>query len=145
MEKKLSSGDRREPDNFFGRRAKPEARRWGGWAKPKGEPTSQRRAPQPKSESTNSGFETKNEPHDKRNQRSANQAPRERRPAHAREGHEDSTGTSAPQPREPRAPRNQRTESQPKNGRAAAVAPEGDNPKGTRQQQGIARGGTTKK
>lgn len=84
-------------------------------------------------------------PHDKRNQRSAKQAPRERRPALAREGHEDSTGKSEQRPREPRAQRNQRTESQAKNGRAAAVAPEGAKTEGTRNQQRSARGGKTRR
>ena len=143
--KNLNRSTEGRPTIQFGRRAKPVARRWEGWAKPKGEPTSQRRAPQQQSESTNSGFETKNEPHDKRNQRSANQAPRERRPALAREGHEDSTGKSEQRPREPRAQRNQRTESQAKNGRAAAVAPEGAKTEGTRNQQRSARGGKTRR
>lgn len=126
-------GERSEPQSALGERSEQKS------------PPAVRLAPQQQSESTNSGFETKNEPHDKRNQRSANQAPRERRPAHAREGHEDSTGKSAQRPREPRAQRNQRTESQAKNGRAAAVAPEGAKTEGTRNQQRSARGGKTRR
>lgn len=40
--KNLNRSTEGRPTIQFGRRAKPEARRWEGWAKPKGEPTSQK-------------------------------------------------------------------------------------------------------